>query len=312
VIRRRVIIPLLACCVLAAAPFAAAQDRLTAPEARNPQANPTTPGLLNRIRGLFDIDLPHLDPPGTFRLTFNPRLGDLLHRDYIRLPTGVRWAVNDHLGFNVEAEAYATHGLGGGTGNYGFGMIRVGGKYLLPRCPSEFYQTSVGLETAVPVGSPPYDLTDGHNHFSPSIVVERHDPKSPRWTQFAGFSFDVVTPSGVNGDFGLNTPKDDSLSLTGGAIYNLGQLKWTVQGTYTTTALITDGSEHFLTIRPSVLWFVPRRFTFNSKTQWIIGVGVRSTWGPDGYEFSTGTRVRAEITFGQALQKIRGTFEKRR
>jgi hypothetical protein len=39
---------------------------------------------------------------------------------------------------------------------------------------------------------------------------------------------------------------------------------------------------------------------------------VRSTWGPDGYEFSTGTRVRAEITFGQALQKIRGTFEKRR
>jgi hypothetical protein len=312
VIRRCVILPLLACCALAAVPFAVAQDRSPDPGARDPQANPSTPGLFNRIRGLFDIDLPHLDPPGTFRLTFNPRFGDLLRRDYIRLPTGVRWAVNDRLGFNVEAEAYATHGLGDSTGNYGFSMIRAGGKYLLPRCPAELYQTSLGFEAALPVGSPPYDLTDGHNHFSPSIVVERHDPEFPRWTQFAGFSFDVVTPSSVNGDFGLNTPRDDSLSLTGGAIYNLGQLKWTVQGTYTTTALITDGSEHFLTIRPSVLWFVPRRFTFNSKTQWIIGVGVRSTWGPDGYEFSTGTRVRAEITFGQALQKIRGTFERRR
>lgn len=301
--------------LLLAAPFAAAQESAPAPATDTLQPAPLGgPRLLDRIRGLFDIDLPHLDPPGTFRVTFNPRFGDLLHRDYIRLPTGVKWAVNDQLGFNVEAEAYATHGLSSGsTGNYGFGMVRLGGKYLLPRCPAEFYQTSLGIDTALPVGSPPEDLTDGHNHYSPSLVVERHNPEFPRWTQFAGFSLDFVTPSHVHGGFGINTPHDDSLSLTGGAVYNLGQIKWTVQGTYTTTALISGGDTvHIFTVRPSVLWFVPRRFTFNSKTQWIVGLGARSTWGPDGYEFSTGTRVRAEITFGQALQKLRGAFDYRR
>jgi hypothetical protein len=50
---------------------------------------------------------------------------------------------------------------------------------------------------------------------------------------------------------------------------------------------------------------VPRRYTFNSKTQWIVGFGVRSTWGPDGYEFSQSTRARAEITFGQFLRNVR-------
>lgn len=310
-IRRTVTTLVLACCCTAA-PFAAAQEQPPATATDNRHGNGTTTGLFTRIRGLFDIDLPQLDPPGTFKLSFNPRFGDLLHRDYIRLPTGVRWAVNDQLGFNVEAEAYATHGLGGGTSNYGVGMLRLGGKYLLRRYPWTHYETSLGLNLDLPVGSPPRDLTDGHNHYSPSIVVQHHDPEYPRWTEFAGFSLDFVTPSHVQGGFGLNTPHDDSLSLTGGAIYNLGQIKWTVQGTYTTTAVITKGSEHFFTIRPSVLWFVPRRYTLNSKTQWIVGLGVRSTWGPDGYEFSTGTRVRAEITFGQAWKKFRGSFNDRR
>lgn len=299
--------------LLASAPCAPAQslDRTPAPGADNVQATQET-GLFYRIRGLFDIDLPHLDPPGTFHLTFNPRFGDLLHRDYIRVPTGVRWAVNEQLGFNVEAEAYASHGFGGGSSNFGVGLLRIGGKYLLPRWPLDEYETSVGLNMDLPVGSPPFDLTDGHNHYSPFIVVQRHDEQHPRWTEFASFSADFVTPSHVKGGFGTNTPHDDSMSFTGGAVYDLGQLKWTVQATYTTTLLVSGTNDNFFTIRPSVLWFVPRRFTLHSKTQWIVGFGARSTWGPDGYEFSTGTRVRAELTFGQALEKIRGALNFRR
>lgn len=300
-------------CLFATASFAAAQDQPPVPASAPAQGSQAAPGLFNRIRGLFDIDLPHLDPPGTFNVTFNPRFGDLIHRDYIRLPTGVRWAVNDRLGFNVEAEAYATHGLGSKTSTNGIGVVRLGGKYLLRHCPAADWETSLGLNLDLPVGSPPRDLTDGHNHYSPFIVMQHHDDEHLRWTEFVGLSLDFVTPSHVHGGFGRNTPHDDSVSLTTGAIYNMGQVKYTVQGTYTTTALISGGDEvNIFTIRPSVLWFVPRRYTLNSKTQWIIGVGARSTWGPDGYEFSTGTRVRAEITFGQALDKIRGSFNYRR
>jgi hypothetical protein len=265
-----------------------------------------------RVGGLFDIDLPRLDPPGTFRLQFSPRFGDLIRRDYIRVPTGVRWTLNDRLEFNAGMEAFATHGLDNDTSaGYGIGELRFGGRYLLRNFPWRDYQTSIGLNLEFPVGSPPVDLTDGRNHYAPFFVTEHRLRYRPKWTIFGGTSFDIVTDSSVPGQLGRNATKDDSISLDGGAIYDLGQLKWTLQATYTTT-LISGIDEHFFSIRPSVLWWVPRRYTFNSKTQWIVGFGVRSTWGPDGYEFSQGTRVRAEITFRQAMRKVRETFERRR
>jgi hypothetical protein len=288
-------------------PTAAAQT--AAPE-REKNAEPTT--LFGwRIGGLFDVDLPRFDPPGTFRLQFNPRFGDLIRRDYIRVPTGVRWAYNDRTEFYAEAEAFAAHGLANNTADgYGIGELRFGARYLFRHFPWRDYETSVGLNLEFPVGNPPRDLTDGRNHYSPYFVTQRRLRLHPKWTVFTGLSADFVSDSAYAPlNLGVNATKDHSVSLNSGAIYDLGAVKWTLQTTYTTTAL-AGVDEHFFTIRPSVLWWVPRKYTLNSKTQWIVGFGVRSTWGPDGYEFSTGTRVRAEITFRQAVQRLRETIDR--
>jgi hypothetical protein len=42
-----------------------------------------------------------------------------------------------------------------------------------------------------------------------------------------------------------------------------------------------------------------------SKTQWILVLGARVSFGPDGTEISTSSRVRAEITFRQVMEKFR-------
>lgn len=273
--------------------------------------SPTT--LFTRIRGVFDVELPRLDPPGTFSLHVNPRFGDLLHRRYLRVPIGVTWAVNDRLGFNFEASTYGTHGLKGGEADhvYGVGQLHGGVKYLFPAWPRADYKTSIGLNVDHPVGSPPADLTDGRNHYIPYAVMEHRLAEHPKVTLFGGLSADFVEASFVRGSVGANSPRSDSLSVTTGGIYDLGQVKWTLESTYTTTALIGRDAQSIFTVRPSLLWFVPRKITLNSKTQWIVGLGARATWGPDGFEFSTGTRVRAEITFRQVLGKIRGAFEAR-
>lgn len=302
--------------VLAAPPRATAQagpaPALTsapsaAPSAPMPEKKPEGATLFGwRIGGLFDIDLPRFDPPGTFRLQFNPRVSDLVRRDYIRVPTGVRWTLNDRTEIFGEAEAYATHGLANNTSDgYGIGALRFGGRYLYRNLPWPGYDTSVGLNVDLPVGHPPRDLTDGRNHYSPYFVTQRRLPNHPKWTVFSGLSLDFVQDSAsVPVSLGRNSAKDHSIALNSGAIYDLGQVKWTLQTTYSTTA-IAGVDEHFFTIRPSVLWWVPKKYTLNSKTQWIVGFGVRSTWGPDGYEFSQSTRLRAELTFRQALQRVR-------
>ena len=103
----------------------------------------------------------------------------------------------------------------------------------------------------------------------------------------------------------INQPHDDSYSVTLGGVYDLGQIKWTLAGTYTTTALISSRAEHFFYLRPSVLWYVPKKFVFNTKIQWLIGLGTPMSWGPDGYNIKLNSRVRAEITFRQVIATVR-------
>jgi hypothetical protein len=269
------------------------------------QAPPVSPPVPSGIRGLFDFDLPTIDPPGTMKLILHPHFGDLVRKDYMRVEGGVRWAINDHFEIRPEGTIYFTHGLGGGDDGYGIGEVRLSSKYILRGWPNNDMETSLTLNVEVPVGAPPVELTDGFNHFAPGFLVQHHASRNPKLTTFAGAGLDLLTDSSIAGTPGRNQPLDDSMNFTAGAIYDLGQVKWTLSATYATTALLGDSTEHFYYLRPSLLWYVPSKYTFNSKTQWIIGLGIRASYGPDGTELSIYNRVRAEITFRQVMDKIR-------
>ena len=268
------------------------------------QANPQAPTAFSRIRGLFDIDLPELDPRGTIKLIFRPHLSDFIRRDYLRTETGFRWALNDNFEFSSEAATFVTHGFGDPAG-YGIGELNFGTKYIFPAWLRPDYEASVSLNIDLPVGRPPLDFTDGLEHYAPGIVVQHHSARLTRLTTFAGTSLDLITHSSVAGVIQPNQPHDDSVSITAGGVYEIGQIKWTLSGTYTTTAWVSGTSAHFFYLQPSLLWYVPKKLTFNSKTQWIVGIGTPMTWGPDGYEFKVTSRLRAEITFRQVLEQIR-------
>ncbi len=286
-----------------AAPLGWAQS----PPAENIRTPQSSPPFFSRVRGLFDIELPELDPPGTVKLILNPHLSDLVRRDYVRTDVGFRWALNDHFEFSTEAAAFVARGLrsNSNSNGYGIGELHYGLKYIFSAWPRADFETSLSLNITQPVGQPPFDLTDGHNHYTPSVVIQHHSDRNPHLTTFAGATVDLITPSGVAGAFQRNQPQDNSLSLTAGGVYDLGQLQWTFSGTYTTTAFIGGGPEHFFYVRPGVLWYVPKKMTFRSKTQWIIGLGTPMTWGPDGYELKVNSRLRAEITFGQVIDHLR-------
>ncbi len=260
----------------------------------------------SRVRGIFDFDLPNIDPPGTVKLIFNPHLGDFIRRDYLRVDIGFRWAINDHFEISPGAAIYLAHGLSGSSdAGYGIGGLRLGSKYILRRWPDPDFETSMFLNVEVPVGDAPVDMTDGLNHISPGFLVQHHSTHRPKITTFAGAGLDLISDSAVAGTPDSNQPLDDSMNFTAGAIYDLGHVKWTLTTTYATTAVLGDTTEHFFHVRPSLLWYVPRKYTFNYKTQWIVGLGVRATWGPDGTELSFRTRLRAEITFRQVMEKFR-------
>lgn len=263
------------------------------------------PRLFSRLNGLFNGDLPQLDLPGTFKLILRPHVGDLIRRDYMRLEAGTRWALNEHFELTSEASVYFTHGLGGSTADgYGVGRIRLGSKYIVERWPLPEEETSFTFNIEIPTGHPPIDMTDGNYHFSPTVVVQHNWASRPRVTTFGGYGLDILGRSNVRGTYGTNQPHDNSTSLIAGAVYDMGQIKWTLTATYATTALITRHTENFYYLQPGILWYVPSKFTFHSRTQWIVGLGASTTWGPDGFDFGTSSKLRAEITFRQVLDTI--------
>ncbi len=260
--------------------------------------------FLTRINGLFSGDLPQLDPPGAIKLIFHPHFGDVVRRDYMRVDTGLRWALNDNFELSAEAAVFFTHGFGESAG-YGVGNLQFGSKYVFERWPYAGYETSLGLNATMPLRHAPVDMTDGHNHFTPTVVVQHLWTRFPHLTTFAGMGIDVVSDSSAQGIFSRNEPHDDSVSITAGGVYDLGQLKWTLAGTYATTALITKHADHFFYLQPGLLWYVPKKFTLHSKTQWILGLSISASRGPDGTDISFGSRVRAEITFRQVMDNLR-------
>jgi len=293
-------LPTLALLLALTAPAAFAQlvpvESVTPPERRS---------FYSRVQGLFDFDLPEIDPPGTVKLIIHPHLGDLVRRDYMRLDGGFRWALNNRFEISPSAVVYFNHGLGGGSDGYGVGIIRLGTKYVIPAWPIPAMETSLTLGVNRPVGHAPVDMTDGLNHLTPAITVQHRSRDHWKWTTFGSVGLDLVTQSGLAGTPVRNQPLDDSVNFTVGAVYDLGQLRYTMSATYATTAWLGDETHNFYYLNPSVLWYVPKKYTFNSKTQWIVGLGARVSWGPDGSEISINTRLRAEITFRQVMEKMR-------
>ncbi len=260
--------------------------------------------VLSRVTGIFD-ELPQLDIPGTIKLTVRPHVSDFIRRDYIRSELGLRWSLNENFEINSDASVFITHGLRDTHAGNGIGKVRLGSRYLIEDWPKKEYDTSLALNMEAPVGHPPLDMTDGNNHLAPSFLIQHEWARNRRISTFAGLGFDFMDPSSIPGVYGTNQPHEDSVNGTVGAIYDLGQLKYTLSATYATTAWLGNATEHFFYLQPGVQWYVPSRFTFHSKTQWIASFGIRTSYGPDGFDLSFRTRLRAEITFRQVMDKIR-------
>jgi hypothetical protein len=279
---------------LCVAASAAAQDPAAAPAAV--AANGAPPSLSTRIPGLFEIELPKTERRGTIRFTFQPSFRDLLSKPYLRVPLEFRWGVNDHFELNSEMDTYFDHGLRSGQSNgYGISELHFGAKYAWLKWLKPTWDASVGVDTSFPVSRPPIELTDGRNHFTPYIVFGR---KLGWWPGLSGFlhtSVDLISKSSTPGNFGRNQPHGNSLKLTPGFLYDRKAWHYTLEVDGTTTSVIGKGNQDFLTIRPGVVWDLPKKLVFNAHGRWLAGFSVTAVFGPEGNTLSTGGRFRGEI-----------------
>ena len=266
---------------------------LAAEEAAVPPAADTE---LHKIQGIFDTDLPKTERKGSVKFIVHPHLGDLTSRSYLRVPIGVRWGANDHVELTATVEPYFQHGLRSGSPGNGIGKVQFGAKYAFREWLKPDYDASVGFNARLPVGSPPLDLTDGYNHYTPYLTIAKAVASHPGLTVFVSPSLDLMDKSSVAGTFRKNDPQSSSLTLGGGLVYDRYPYHYTLEAGYQTTSLVGRDNQQFFFIRPGFAWDLPRRLTFDSHGRWLVGLGAKFTFGPDGTRIDSGGKIRGEFS----------------
>ena len=273
-------------------PFAGAQDGATPADRPPPEDR-----ALHKISGIFDTDLPKTERKGSIRLILHPHLGDFHRRSYLRLPFGVRWGVNDHMEFSAQVEPFVQHGLKSGSPGTGLGSVLFGAKYAFVHWLKPDYDVSTGINIRLPVDHPPLDMTDGHDHYTPYLVISRKSPRTAGLTYFVSGTVDLMNKSSIEGSFRKNDMHSSSMILGTGFVLDRYPFHYTLEAGYQTTSLIGTDNKQLVFVKPGFAWDLPPRLTFNSKGRWLFGFSMKFAEGPDGLRIDSSGKIRGEFSF---------------
>jgi hypothetical protein len=288
----RLLRPLLASALLG---LATARGALAA-EATAPAPAATGWNLADFIDGLPDLlveRLPGFDRTGALRLYVRPHFGDLIHRDYLRVPFGGRAKLTENIESSAELQTYFTHGISDSAG-YGLSGLRLGAKceHVLPSF-NDGAGFSLGLNLQTPLSRPPIDLTDGHRHVQPYVAATR--PLVPAWKLlgFASIGADLLDRTPITAHFGRNQLHSNSLVFVAGAAREWPRFRASLTGTVMTSSLVSNEHKNVYALRPEVVF--PWKTKAEARTQLLFTLGGRSIWGPDGHELGLSSSMRIEF-----------------
>lgn len=255
---------------------------------------------------IFQSHLPTTLQKYALRLAVNPHIGDLRNKDHMRLTTGLRYGLTENWEISTSSDLYFSHGHGEirSFDDYGAANLRIGTKVNLGEPFLAGWKVGVGADYLFPIGEPPAELTDGLRHFMPFITFSHRFENHPTVRVFWGFRMDTVSFTGKAGEFGENAFHESSAGITGGWVIDRKNWHYTFEAAYDTTRWRGHSSVDVYTIRPGVLWEIPQRHHPERKSNWVVGVALKSTFGPGGSSLGASFRLRYSRDFRNLLRNM--------
>jgi hypothetical protein len=255
-----------------------------------------------KIQGIFHSQLPGTERKNSLRFILHPHLGDLTNREHLRTPVGVRYGITENWESTLELETYFSHGLKHAAffEQAGLADLHLGTKYRVGTWPFRAWETAVGVDYTHPLGAPPPDVTDGLTHISPYFTLARPIARHPGVRVFWGLGADLVNRTSLPVTPGKNELGDDTANASAGLVWQRRPYTYTLEAIWSTsTGIGGERDGHVISLRPGVVWEVPSRYTFGAKGQWLLGIGLRATQGPDGLDFGAAAKVRVNFDFAR-------------
>jgi hypothetical protein len=258
-----------------------------------------------QIEGVFNSSLPGTEKKNRLKLLFRPHFGDFHRKDYLRVPLALRYGLTDNWDVTGGMEGYFSHGLGdvNWMDEYGFSALRFSTKYRIGHRFWAHWDMGVGIDYITPVSSPPADVSDGLSHFGYHVSFSRELESWEGWRIFWAVGADDVSTTGRPIFLEKNDLGDDSVNLSGGFVWQRTGHSYTLEMSYATTRLIGTLNRDIFTIRPGIIWKLPKKYTFGAKGDWFLGVSTKVSQGSDGTDFGVSGKLRVSFNFKKWWRK---------
>lgn len=258
-----------------------------------------------QIEGVFNSALPGTEKKNRLKLLFRPHFGDFHRKDYLRVPLALRYGLTDNWDITGGMEGYFSHGLGevNWMDEYGFSAARFSTKYRIGQRFWSHWDMGVGIDYITPVSNPPGDVSDGLRHFGYHVSFSRELETMEGWRIFWALGADNVSTTGRPVFLEKNDLGDDSVNLSGGFVWQRVGHSYTLEMSYATTRLTGTLDRDVVTIRPGIIWKLPKKYTFNAKGDWFLGVSTKVSQGSDGTDYGVSGKLRVSFDFKQWWRK---------
>lgn len=161
-------------------------------------ATDKTPNAADRVREqvlrmteFFDTTLPGVLGKHNTTLHVSPKFSDVRDNEFVRTPFEVRYGLSENVEVIGGIAPFAPNPFNRGRDHrWGLGEAKLGARYDLDGLISFFDDTTVGVETRVPIGEPPTEINDHFTHVKPFVSAARKLLAWPATTFYANLSYD--------------------------------------------------------------------------------------------------------------------------
>lgn len=256
-----------------------------------------------RMSEFFDTMLPGVLQERNITLHFTPKFSDLRDEEYMRFPLELRYGLGHSWELSAGITPFVPSPFNHGRDHrWGPGEARFGARYDLADALPFFDDTTVGLETRVPLGKPPIEINDHYTHVKPFVSAARTLRAWPDVTFYSNLSYDRTVELTDRAPPPPEVVRYDVIEIAPGLLFKPAELGYF--GEYRWRHIRQTWEWHIEhEVRVGTIWDIPKERSekWNLPGKWQLELAYKVK-----HEEGEGTRhgVSARVNWRTSLREV--------
>jgi len=255
------------------------------------------PGWLEE---LLDMKLPKTQRMGELEISINPRLDDIVRRDYIRLPLHMKYGITPNWELSFRLNDFLVNPFRG-EDRSGISDVSFGTKYQWKKYPIPYVDTATDFSVQIPTDNKAY-ISDRYTHYRPQIIFSKIFPQWNEVQLSFAINLDILSSYSENVEDPNGTSRYDALGLVFGVLYPAPSHSYSLEAHWVTTE-IDGGNQNTVYLLPGFFWFIPKKKYLKFPGTMRFGLGLRIGINDTEDDFAFIARLNWDLPIKKQVKK---------